>query len=329
MERRSGTELDKNWEMGCRVGALLYSPALNEKMAESVINEKFGRQYSLALCLEDAISDDYVLEAERQLADTVRCIFSESRKREFFLPMIFIRVRDSQQMLRLYKELEPCSEILTGFVFPKYCMGNADGYNSVIRELNSSSGQRVYMMPILEGGEIADFAGRREALSRLKQKIDSVREYVLNVRVGGNDLSNLFGLRRHSFESIYEILPVAHILGDILEAFSREYIVSGPVWEYFSGEDGEWKRGLENEIRLDRLNGFVGKTVIHPMQIDVVNQALKVSRKDYDDAIGILDWEKGGLQVGKSRSGERMNEVKTHLRWARRMMLLADIYGVK
>ena len=35
------------------VGALLYCPANKTDIADSIINEKFGQKFSLALCLED------------------------------------------------------------------------------------------------------------------------------------------------------------------------------------------------------------------------------------------------------------------------------------
>ena len=156
-----------------------------------------------------------------------------------------------------------------------------------------------------------------------------MNEFVLNVRVGGNDFSNEFAARRHIDETIYDILPISQLLGDILTVFSREYVVSGPVWEFFSSENDEWKTGLQQELKLDILNGFVGKTVIHPNQIPVVNDALMVSIKDFEDAKAILNWDSSGLQVGKSYGGERMNEVRTNYYWAQKTMLLADIYGVK
>jgi len=53
-----------------------------------------------------------------------------------------------------------------------------------------------------------------------------------------------------------------------------------------------------------------------------------VSLKDYEDAKEILNWDDSGLQVGKSFGGERMNEVKTHINWAYKMVALAQIYGV-
>lgn len=318
----------KNIELKYSVGALLYSPALNRKVVDAVILEKFCRPYSLAICLEDTISDDSVEIAEKQIGITLKKIFEEHSRREFYLPKIFIRVRSSEQLLRLSHELNAWMGIVTGFIFPKYSLSNADSYNEVMREINSYTDHTLYMMPILESRDIVEYATRHTVLAELKEKIDSVKEMVLNIRVGGNDFSNEFAARRHYDETIYDILPIAQLLGDILTVFSRDYVVSGPVWEFFSSDNEEWKRGLRNELKLDKLNGFIGKTVIHPKQIYVVNEALKVSQNDYEDAKEILNWDECGLQVGKSFAGERMNEVKTHINWAYRTMTLAEIYGV-
>ena len=310
------------------VGALLYSPALNGKVADSVISEKFCSPYSLAVCLEDTISEESVKLAEEQLAATLKQISMGLSRCEFYLPKIFIRVRNCEQLLRLSCELSEWMNVVTGFIFPKYSLNNADSYNDAMKLINGSSLNKLYMMPILESRDIVEYSTRHTVLSELKKKIDSVREIVLNIRVGGNDFSNEFAARRHYDETIYDILPISHLLGDILTVFSRDYVVSGPVWEFFSSDNEEWKKGLINELKLDRLNGFVGKTVIHPKQICVVNEALKVTNKDYEDAKKILNWEESGVQVGKSFAGERMNEVKTHINWAIKTVTLAELYGV-
>ena len=315
-------------ELKYSVGALLYSPALNRKVADSVILEKFSRPYSLALCLEDTISDDSVELAVEQLGSTLKTISLETAKKEFYLPKIFIRVRSCEQLLSVYSLYSEWMNIVTGFIFPKYTNGNADSYNEAMRTINKDSNKMVYMMPILESRDIVEYSTRHIVLAELKSKIDSVKDCVLNIRVGGNDFSNEFAARRHYDETIYDILPIAQLLGDILTVFSRDYVVSGPVWEFFSSDNEEWKRGLINELKLDKLNGFVGKTVIHPKQISVVNEALKVSLKDYEDAKTILNWDESGLQVGKSFAEERMNEVKTHINWAYKMLTLAEIYGI-
>lgn len=318
----------ENIELKYKVGALLYSPALNRKIADSIIAEKFSRPYSLALCLEDTIADDSVEFAEKQIGITLKRLLEASSEKSFYMPMIFIRVRSSEQLLRLWEELAEWSELITGFIFPKYSVGNADFYNEAMRRINSEAKRMVYMMPILESRDIVEYSTRHTVLSDLKEKIDSVKEMVLNIRVGGNDFSNEFAARRHYDETIYDMLPISQLLGDILTVFSREYVVSGPVWEFFSSDNEEWKRGLRNELKLDKVNGFIGKTVIHPKQISVVNEALKVSYKDYEDAKEILNWDETGLQVRKSFASERMNEVKTHTNWAYKAIALAEIYGV-
>ncbi len=310
------------------IGALLYSPALNGKIAKAVVSEKFGKSYSLALCLEDTISDNCVSLAEEQLTQTLKEISQAHSNQMFYLPKIFVRVRSCDQLLHLNEQLSAYYGILCGYIFPKYSSSNADDYNAAMVRINESAEKKIYMMPILESKDIVSYATRRDVLIDLKKKIDTVRDIVLNIRVGGNDFSNEFAARRHYDETIYNILPIAQLLGEILTVFSRDYVVSGPVWEFFSSDNEEWKKGLQAELKLDKLNGFIGKTVIHPKQISVVNEALKVSRKDYEDAKEILSWDENDLQVGKSFAGERMNEVKTHTNWALKTITLAEIYGV-
>lgn len=318
-----------NMELKCSVGALLYSPALNHKISESVRNGKFGKRYSLALCLEDTVADESVADAEKQLVGTLTEIAEGGNGRDFYLPKIFIRVRSPEQLLKIHSRLGKGKEILTGYIFPKYSTGNMEEYNRCIRQMNAESGTVYYMMPTLEDRDIVDYQTRQDSLAAIKKALDSVSEYVLNVRVGGNDFCNEFSVRRHYNETIYDILPIGNLLADILTVFSRDYIVSGPVWEYFSSDNDEWKEGLKKEVARDRLNGFVGKTVVHPKQIEVVNDAFKVSKKDYEDARTVLGWDgRLGLQVGKGAGGERMNEVKTHGNWALKTVTLAKIYGI-
>jgi citrate lyase beta subunit len=237
-------------------------------------------------------------------------------------------VRCAEQLMEVYQKIRLYEEILCGFIFPKYSVGNADEYNKHFLNINEQSNKKLYMMPILESEDIVNYKTRYDVLNKIKDKIDGMKDYVLNVRVGGNDFCNEFSIRRHYDETIYDILPISQLLGDILTVFSREYVVSGLVWEFFSSDNEEWKNGLMRELKYDKLNGFMGKTVIHPKQINVVNEMLKVSEKDYEDAKTILNWDKRSLQVGKSFGGERMNEVKTHENWAMKITILAEIYGV-
>lgn len=312
------------------VGALLYSPALNEKIADSIISGQFGSNYSVALCLEDTISDSAVGHALEQLSETFCELNKASTAHYANLPKIFVRVRNPEQIMTVYQRIAPYISIFSGFIFPKYSLETADRYNREFQNAIKQSDTAFYMMPILESEDIVDYATRKGVLIALKRKIDSMKEHVLNVRVGGNDFSNAFGVRRHVDETIYDILPISQLLCDILTVFSREYVVSGPVWEYYSGQNEEWAEGLKRELKYDMLNGFVGKTVIHPNQIPVVVEALKVNKRDYADAKEILEWTSDSeLLVGGSSERERMNEVNTHLRWAKKISALATVYGIR
>lgn len=312
------------------VGPLLYCPATNEGLASSLKQERFGRHFSLAICLEDTIRDDRVEEAEASLIHTMENLFQSVNEahKPFFLPKIFIRVRSPKQISSLMERLKEAKRLITGFIIPKFSLENADIYIEEIQKQNLMSEQPVYMMPILESPAMIHLQKRHQILYSLKEKLDRIEELVLNIRVGGNDLCHMFGFRRHSDESIHSIRSISDIFSDIITVFGMDYVISGPVWEYYDGTG--WDAGLRRELKEDRLCGFVGKTVIHPNQIDLVNEAYKVSEKDYSDAKAVLKWDEGcpGLVSG-SVARERMNEYKTHSNWAMSIFMLAEAYGVQ
>ena len=180
----------------------------------------------------------------------------------------------------------------------------------------------------MESPAIIDLNRRADVLYQIREKLKTVEKSVLNIRVGGNDLCHAFGFRRHKDESIHKILPVANIFADIITVFGTDYVISGPVWEYYS-QIG-WDLGLCRELSDDKLCGFTGKTVIHPNQIPHVNQAYAVSLEDLNDAKAILNWDKNDPSfVSASADRQRMNEYKTHANWAKKILFLSQIYGVK
>lgn len=312
-------------ELAYHVGGLLYMPAVQEDIAEKIIHKSISYLTSAAFCLEDSILDGALPEAEQVLCRTFRELHKE--RREDF-PLIFIRIRSAEHMRHVWKMLGDNAEILTGFILPKFDTSNAEAYLSVLREINCESSQKVYAMPILESRIIADISTRKQELEALYQQLMTVYPLILNVRTGGNDFCNLYGLRRSEEENIYQIGIIRDILIDILNQFSGEFIVSAPVWEYFGMKSNSWIPGMQKELSLDRLNGFIGKTAIHPTQLPYIWESLKVSEEDYRDACRILNWNESQKAVQKGFSGSRMNEVKCHGKWARRMKILGDLYGV-
>ena len=160
---------------------------------------------------------------------------------------------------------------------------------------------------------------------------EETQDYILNklqILIDQKTI-NLFGLRRKVNQTIYDIGVIRDILSDIINVFSHDYVISGPVWEYFGDSvDAAWADGLRREMKLDFLNGFIGKTAIHPAQLPVIFDGMKVSRSDYEDAQSILAWNRKGYAVAKSSDGSRMNEVKCHTRWAEKINCLGSLYGI-
>lgn len=310
------------------VGALLYCPANRKTIADSVAGNRFGTKYSLAMCLEDTIRDDCVAEAEHILTGSLEQLNHQSQNKDFYLPKIFVRVRNARQIRRLHKAFGGSAGLVTGYILPKFSLENADEYIQEIIRVNEISATPVYTMPIYESPSMIDLRDRYKILYELKDKLHHIEDRVLNIRVGGNDLCHAFGFRRHDDESIHQIRPVADIFSDIITVYGMDYVVSGPVWEYYNSPN--WEKGLYHEIADDKLCGFVGKTVIYPSQIAVVNEAYKISEKDYQDAAAIMNWDKTSHSLVAGSAGkERMNEYKTHSRWALRTLFLAEYFGTK
>lgn len=262
------------------------------------------------------------------LIESIKKICTGYREKQFFLPKIFIRIRDPKQIVSLVKRLKENIEIVSGFIVPKFNLENAKEYINEIILANELSKKKLYMMPIYENSAIIDMRYRVDILYSLKDLLSQIDELVLNIRVGGNDLCHMFGFRRHVDESIHNIKAISNIFSDIITVYGQDYVVSGPVWEYYAGDN--WEEGLIREIKDDKLCGFTGKTVIHPNQIHVINEAYKVTRYDLDDAQSILGWNKdsGSLVLG-SLSKDRMNEYKTHVNWAKKIVFLAEAFGIK
>lgn len=309
------------------IGALLYCPANKKSVADSVVQEKFGSKYSLALCLEDTINDRFVEEAEQTLIRTINHIYVSYEKNPFYLPKIFVRVRNESQITRLTRAFGDSLQIVTGYILPKFTTENAAAYIQALIQANETARQKLYVMPIYENMAMIDLRRRIELLYELKDTLAPIEDLVLNIRVGGNDLCHTFGFRRHADESIHQIQPISQIFSDIITVYGMDYVVSGPVWEYYNGPG--WEKGLLREINDDKLCGFTGKTVIHPNQIPVVNRAYQVSQTDFNDARSILNWNQNANEyVSGSLTKERMNEYKTHNNWAKKTLFMAEAFGI-
>ena len=303
-----------------KVGGLLYMPAFQRNFIQNFSQDKLPQLTSVAFCLEDSISDDFVDEAEKSLEKILRELEFIEKK----LPLVFVRIRSPRHLEIFHEKIGSRSKILTGYILPKFDMQNGAEFIKIARQT------KVFVMPTLESNRVASILTRRTELLSLKQLLDESKSLVLNIRVGVNDFCNIYGLRRNMNQTVYDICVIRDILSDILNVFARDYVVSGAVWNFFNGNNcGAWAVGLKRELELDFLNGFIGKTAIHPAQLPFIFDAMKVSKTDFDDANQLLNWKSGTHGVMKSVDGSRMNEIKCHLAWAKKIKILGEIYGVR
>lgn len=335
------------------LGATMYMPG-NKDFARAILTQKYLGLTSMVMCFEDACKEEEVPSAELNaiaLLDTINAAIDAGNFDYKNIPLIFFRVRSVEQFKRFASMLrQEHIHLITGFNFPKFNVSNGEAYYSHLRELNEKFGEVLYGMPIIEDRCVAFKESRISELIGIKEILDRYKDLVLNVRVGGTDFSACFGVRRGMSYTIYDIMTVRDCLMDILNVFSRDniYTVSGPVWEYFRAEKkmrfeplpefdfttalikhehilNDAVDGLLRELILDKANGFIGKTIIHPTHLNFVNGMLAVTREEYEDAVQIIHTSGG---VIKSANANKMNEIGPHKNWAEKLCFRARAYGV-
>lgn len=322
---------------------------------QKILTKSLGPLTSMVMCFEDAIKEEDVLAAEQNVLSHLEAIHTATEADQISvddIPLIFLRVRNTEQFARFASKLNAKhTAVLSGFVFPKFYSHNAKAYLQQLSHINAAFGASLYGMPILEGRTIAYRESRTRELNLIAEMVEPFKNLLLNVRVGGTDFSAIFGVRRGMNISIYEILTVRDCLSDILNFFNRDnndYTVSAPVWEYFMAyKQDNIEHLLENDIHqsllsrskiinpaidgllrevlIDKANGFVGKTIIHPSHIKFVNGMQAITREEYEDASQILNTSGG---VVKSSKSNKMNEINPHRSWAQQTMMRGEAYGV-
>lgn len=323
---------DKKEILKYAVGANLYMNG-EKNFYEKIASGEFNNLGAISVCFEDATKESEVKLFEQNAVESMSKLCEFMKKNSGFnIPLIFFRVRNLEQFINFTEKLNKNHfRYIAGFIFPKFNSENGECYVKYVKELRDKHDEILYAMPILESESIIYKESRIDELMKIKRIIDKYKDLILNIRVGGTDFSSKFGLRRSINSNIYNVRVVSECLIDIINMFLREeedYVISAPVWEYFSNDiNSKEVSGLIKEIEIDKENGFCGKTIIHPTQIKYVNLIYAVTYEEYIDATNILNDTEGG-GVFKGYGNNKMNEVRPHLNWARKILCRAKVFGV-
>jgi len=288
-----------------RLGATIYWPANNDLHA--LLNrKKLPELRSIVLCTEDAVLEQQV----PMCIDNLRTVLKTWQPNDL---MVFLRPRNAA-VLEQFLELEGIEKI-QGFVIPKADMKSFECFmNSGIRDTGH------VVMPTIETA----MAFCRSALSDFAQMLDDYKERILCIRVGGNDLMGLLGLRHPRNLTIYDT-PIGRVIDDMVITFRpKGYEISAPVFDYIDKPSL-----LKKELELDKARGLMTKTAIHPAQIGVIQNALKIAFEDQRDATSVLNHNSRAVFLMNGG----MCETATHRSWANRVSLMSacevDTVGTK
>ncbi|WP_392670255.1 HpcH/HpaI aldolase/citrate lyase family protein [Streptomyces sp. LN785] len=339
--------------LSAALGATLYCPATRPRLADDVIKQAGRGVVSMVLCLEDSIDDSEVADAEDNLVRQ----FADLAARGAEVPLLFIRVREPEQITDLVRRLGSSVQLLSGFVLPKFTEERGVPFMEALTKAETAGGRRLFAMPVLESPELLHLESRAATLQGIARTVETYRDRVLALRLGVTDFCAAYGLRRAPDMTAYDVQLIAAVIADVVNVLGRAdgtgFTITGPVWEYFRLQERMFKPqlrrspfqegraeglrteliehdldGLLREIELDRANGLLGKTCIHPSHVAPVHALSVVSHEEFSDAQDILRPERGGGGVMRSAYTNKMNEVKPHRAWAERTLRRAEVFGV-
>ncbi|HEX2208782.1 MAG TPA: HpcH/HpaI aldolase/citrate lyase family protein [Longimicrobium sp.] len=285
------------------LGASLYVPATRDDLVALGNGRKYPRLRSLIFCTEDGIRPEEVELALLRLGEALPWLEPT--------PMLrFVRVRDPRVMERVLA-LRGIGAV-DGFVLPKATRRSMRDYLSLL-----GPSDHFLLMPTLETAEAFD--PREMAAFRDLVSDDAVRPRVLALRIGGNDLLHLLGVRRSPRRTIYETAlgPVLSILATTF--LPHGFALTAPVFEGLAHPDV-----LQAEVARDVEHGFLGKTAVHPDQVALIEAMYAVERHEMEMAQAMLA---PGVPAVFRMHGV-MCEEATHRRWAHTICARAEIFGV-
>jgi citrate lyase beta subunit len=283
------------------LGASLYCPATRTDLI-ALGNGKLPRLRSLIYCLEDSVHEHQLEYALENLRWTLPQLDLPG-------PTRFIRVRNPC-IAEQVSGFEGLSTI-AGVVVPKLTLDNLDDYLDAIHP-------SLNLMLTLETKEVFSATAMERLRDALLER--NLAGRIMSLRIGGNDLLSLLGLRRQRNQTVHEGV-LGFTIAQLVNVFRPHgFNLTSPVYEVFDDPIT-----LQRESIQDLERGLFGKTIIHPTQIEVIERTYRVLQDDLEQAELILQPH---AEAVFAMNGT-MCEVSTHRAWAERMILQATIYGIQ
>lgn len=308
-----------------QLGASLYMPATRQDIWQVIKRDKLPTINSIIICLEDAVSHNDVelaLERLQALLDTwaahTHSINTPTnqpmhpdtpKNNQPTRPLVFVRPRNPMMLQKLahFNHIE----LLDGFVMPKVDMYSLSNWRMACQNLNDEQ----LLMPTLETAALFDPHHNQELAIAFKEAFS---QPVFALRIGGNDLFAALRLRRPKDSIVYDT-PIGTLAYQLLGCFvPHGFYLTAPVFEYL-----DQPMLFMQELNRDVSLGLVGKTVIHPSQIALVQQAYCVPISVLDEAQAILHSEAKAV----FKYNNTMLEPATHRAWADEVVNRAGVFG--
>jgi citrate lyase beta subunit len=287
------------------LGASMYTPATNKNLIAIAEGLKFPHLRSVVFCLEDAIKDEEIESALKNVA-----LFLEKYKRENI--KVFLRPKNIENLQQIIELLG--IEKIDGFALAKFGIHNMEGYFKILSCLK----QKYHIMPVIESSDMFE----NEKLCQIKDFLLTQKQHhIVTLRIGGEDMFQMVGIKKGCEDSIHDFHISSKILGDLLSVFKPYgFNIAAPVYNCL-----ENKEFFVKEVQRDIKEGFFGKTIIHPDQSAITNECYKVTKEELDEAKEILKSTNDAI----FRFQNRMCEPKAHGVWATNIVRRAKVYGLR
>lgn len=286
-----------------QLGASLYTPATNKNLLKELDGLK-SESKSMIVDTEDAVSEERLEEALENLEAALKRTVDKSKIKK----LRFIRPRNSTVLKRILK-MEGVEKI-DGFVLPKCTIDSSIIYREILENCGMSFG----VMPTIESIEMT----KTSKIEQLKAIFESFEKTeIICIRIGGNDLFNELGLKRHPKVTIYET-PLRIIIEKIVLGFKTSgFEIASPVFDIIDD-----RITLQRELEYDMSYGFFAKTAIHPSQASIIEQHIgEYAKQNVSKAQGVIT-ESNAVYI---HDGQMM-EKTCHINWSQRIVLLSRNY---